>query len=612
MPHGYWERILRVDLDRRTCTVEETSPGAIDMFLGGRGLAAWYYFHEIGFEVDAFSPANTLFFMTGPLTGTDLPGGTRFQLAAKSPETRMYLCSSCGGDFATRLKEAGFDGLAITGKARDWTWLSIVDDTVRFHDARGFLGFTSDLTREALRDAVGDADAGTLSIGPAAERLVRISCINVDERALGRGGGGAIMGSKHLKGVVVRGTRRCSVADPQRVGQIRESVTARLRKSAGAQELRSTLAFIEPINALGAMPTRNFQAGTFEGANGVDMFAARETARVVPRGCLRCPVGCGMSCEVRAGKYAGSRARPEYESVALLGPNCGVEDFAAVVKAHQLCDELGIDTMSAGHAVALTMELFERGLISTRDTDGIEARFGNAESLIGIIRLIAGRTAIGDVLAEGMYAVKRARPAWAPYILDVKGMPFAGYDPRGFHGNALTYGTSNRGACHNVGGWTVRAELRDEGQDRFGLSGKGALVKRLQDVRAYQDSIGICSVVCDAYGFTDHPTGDVLEAVTGHPFTPRLPAIGERVYTIERMILNREGMRRANDQLPPRIMKEALATVDGRGRTLTAEMYAAMLDEYYLLRGWDADGTVKEETIRKLGLSPGIARPRRE
>jgi aldehyde:ferredoxin oxidoreductase len=604
MLKGYWGRILRVDLNRRTCTVEKLARGIIARFLGGRGLAAWYYFNEISSEVDAFSPANTLFFMTGPLTGTDLPGGTRFQLATKSPETRMYLCSSCGGDFATRLKEAGFDGLVISGKASDWTWLSIVDDTVSFHDARGLLGFTSNLTRDALREAVGDAKAGTLSIGPAAERLVRISCINVDERALGRGGAGAIMGSKLLKGVAVHGSKRCPLADPERVGRIRESVTARLRKSAGAWEGRSTLQYIEPINELGCMPTRNFQTGTFEGASGVDIFAARKRARVLNTGCLRCPVACGMSCEVRSGKYAGSRARPEYESVALLGPNCGVADFAAIVKAHQLCDELGLDTMSAGHAVALTMELYERGLITGKDTNGIEARFGNAESLIGVIRLIGERAAIGNLLAEGMYHVKRVRPEWRPYIVDVKGMPFAGYDPRGFHGNALTYGTSNRGACHNIGGWTIRAELQDERQDRYGLSGKGALVKRIQDIRAYQDSIGICSVVCDAYGFTQDPTGDVLEAVTGLPLTSKLLRIGERVYTIERMILNREGIRRRDDQLPERITKEALSTGATKGRILTAEMYAAMLDEYYMLRGWNADGVVKEETVRKLGLSP--------
>jgi aldehyde:ferredoxin oxidoreductase len=598
---GYWGRILRVDLGRRTSRIEPLAPGVVTRFLGGRGLAAWYYFSEIGPEVDALSPANSLFFMTGPLTGTDLPGATRFELATKSPETRMYLCSNCGGDFATRLKDTGFDGLAIDGAAVQWTWLSIEDGAVSFHDARGLAGLPSHMARQALLETVRDPSAGTLCIGPAAERLVRISCINVDERAFGRGGAGAVMGSKRLKAVMARGTARCPVADPSRVREIRDSAAARLM-SAGARESRGTLHYVEPLNELGCMPTRNFQTGTFEGAGGVDLTAAREAARITRVGCLRCPVACGMACEVRDGKYAGSRARPEYESVALLGPNCGVADFAAVVKANQLCNELGIDTMSAGHAVALTMELFERGVIDARDTQGIVARFGDADALMGIIRLIGERAGIGDQLAEGMYHVKRDRPEWRPYILDVKGMPFAGYDPRGFHGNALTYGTSSRGACHNTGGWTIRAELQDQAQDRYGTSGKGALVKKLQDGRAYLDCIGICSVVREAYGLTEEPSGDVLEAVTGHPFTPKLPVIAERLYTLERMILNREGIRRRDDQLPERITGETMPTGATRGRGLTAEMYAAMLDEYYELRGWDADGVVTQETARRLGL----------
>jgi aldehyde:ferredoxin oxidoreductase len=598
---GYWGRILRVDLGRRTSRVEPLAHEVIRRFLGGRGLAAWYYFNEIGPEVDALSPANILFFMTGPLTGSDLPGATKFELATKSPETRMYLCSNCGGDFGTRLKEAGFDGLAISGAASELTWLSIEDGAVSFHDARGLAGLPSHLARQALLETVGDPSAGTLCIGPAAERLVRISCINVDERAFGRGGAGAVMGSKRLKGVMVRGAERCPVADPSRVREIRHAVTARLR-DAGSQESRGTLQYVEPLNELGCMPTRNFQTATFEGAVGVDVSAARAAAQVTRVGCLQCTVACGMSCEVREGKYAGSRARPEYESVALLGPNCGVADFAAVVKANQLCNELGIDTMSAGHAVALTMELFERGLIDAEDTQGIEARFGDADALLGIIRLIGERKGIGDQLAEGMYHVKRARPEWKKYILDVKGMPFAGYDPRGFHGNALTYGTSSRGACHNTGGWTIRAELQDRDQDRYGISGKGALVKRFQDGRAYVDCTGICSVVREEYGFTEEPSGDVIEAVTGHPFTPELPVIGERVYTLERMILNREGIRRRDDQLPQRITGETIPSGATKGRALTAEMYAAMLDEYYQLRGWGADGVVRDETAFRLGL----------
>jgi aldehyde:ferredoxin oxidoreductase len=249
------------------------------------------------------------------------------------------------------------------------------------------------------------------------------------------------------------------------------------------------------------------------------------------------------------------------------------------------------------------MELFEKGLIDKKDSLGIDAHFGNPEALFGIIECIAARKGIGDLLAEGMYGVKKARPEWKKFILDVKGMPFAAYDPRGFTGNGLTNGTSSRGACHNVGGWTIRAELQSGKVDRYALEGKGALVKGAQDSRAYVDSIGMCTVVRGAFGFSESPSGDVLEAVTGYAFTPKLMEIAERIYSMERMILNREGIRRKDDLLPDRITKETIPSGPTKGRILTAEMYDVMLDDYYSLRGWDADGVVTEQTKERLGLT---------
>ena len=350
------------------------------------------------------------------------------------------------------------------------------------------------------------------------------------------------------------------------------------------------------------MPTRNFQTAYFEGGARIDAHVMREDYWVRNYGCYQCPVACGKVCEVKDGPYAGARARTEFETVALLGPNCGVDDFGAIVAANELCDDIGIDTISAGNAVALAMELTERGLISADDTDGIDARFGDGHALVELIRMIGERRGIGDLLAEGMAGVVRAHPEWSPYILAVKGMPFAAYDPRGFTGNGLTYGTSNRGACHNVGGWTIRAELQSGQYDRFALQGKGTLVKAIQDNRAYVDCLGLCTVVRGAMDFREDPHSDVLEAVTGLAFTPELMEIGERVYNLERLILNREGIRRKDDLLPERITKEAIPSGPTKGRILTSEMYAVMLDEYYAARGWDKDGVPTPETVRRLGL----------
>jgi aldehyde:ferredoxin oxidoreductase len=599
---GYLGKILRINLSKRDYSVEKLKETEVMKLLGGRGLGAKRYYDEVGAEVGPLDPENKLFFFTGPLTGVRLPSTTKFQLSTKSPETDMYLCSNCGGDFGPQLKMCGFDGLVIEGSAADWSFLMIRDQKVTFGDARSWRGLANDKSQEKLHEAADDKYAGTMSIGPAGENLVRISYIDVDSRAFGRGGPGAVFGSKKLKGIAVRGSGKIPVADKNKVEEIRKAAILNLRESRANHTKFGTPQYIEVINELGCLPTRNFQTTYFEGGQKVDAHIMYDQYLEKNYACFMCPVACGKVNIVKEGPFAGARARTEFESIGLLGPNCGVDDFGAIVKANQVCDELGIDTMSAGNGVALTMELFERGLITKEDTEGIEARFGNGEALIQIIRLIAERRGIGNLLAEGMTRVGRTHPEWRPYILAVKGMPLAAYDPRGFYGNGLTYGTSNRGACHNVGGWTIRHELLSDQYDRFALEGKGELVKTIQDNRAYVDSLGICTVVRGSMSFSDSPKGEVMSAVTGYDFTPELLEIGSRIYTLERLILNREGIRRKDDLLPERIFKEAVPSGPIKGRTLTQEMYEIMLDEYYNRRGWDRDGVPTEDTIQKLGL----------
>jgi aldehyde:ferredoxin oxidoreductase len=599
---GYLGKILRVNLSTREHRVDRLKESEVARLLGGRGLAAKAYYDEIGPQVRPFDPANKVILMTGPLTGIRLPSTTKIGLSTKSPETGMYLCSNSGGDFGPQLKFCGFDGLIVEGQAEGWTYLLIRDDEVAFGDASPWQGLATGETLEVLKAAMGDRRAAALSIGPAAERLVRFSYINVDTRAMGRGGAGAVLGSKRLKGIAVVGSGSIPVADPDRVREIRRAAIEELRETRANHTRYGTPQYIEIINELGCMPTRNFQTTYFEGADKIDAHVMRDEYWARNYGCYQCPVACGKVCEVKEGPFAGARARTEFETVALLGPNCGVEDYGAIIAANQLCDEIGIDTISAGNAIALTMELYERGLITSEDTDGIKARFGNAQALVDLVRLIGERRGIGDLLAEGMAHVARERPEWSRYILAVKGLPLAGYDPRGFHGNGLTYGTSSRGACHNVGGWTIRAELQSGQYDRFALKGKGVLVQTIQDNRAYVDSLGLCTVVRGSMDFRDNPQGDALEAVTGYSFTPQLMEIGARIYTLERLILNREGIRRKDDLLPERITRETVPSGPTKGRILTEDMYARMLDEYYQARGWDEDGVPTPETIRKLSL----------
>ncbi len=599
---GYLGKFLRVNLSKKDYRVENLKENEILRLLGGRGLAAKMYYDEIGPEVKPLDPENKIFFFTGPMTGVALPSTTKFQLSTRSPETGIYLCSNCGGDFGPWLKQCGHDGLIVEGKASEWTYLIIEDGIVRFGDASSWKGMSSPETLEVMREAIKDKRAAALSIGPAAERLVCVSYINVDNRAFGRGGPGAVLGSKRLKGIVIHGSGKIPVADRAKIDEIRRAAIKELHESRANHTEYGTAQYIEPVNELGCLPTRNFQTTYFEGAKNVDAHIMRENYWVRHYACYRCPVACGKVCEVKEGPFSGAKARTEYESIALLGPDCGVDDFGAIVKANELCDELGMDTMSTANIIALTMELYERGLITRDDTEGIDACFGNAQALVDMVRLIGERRGIGDLLAEGMAEVARRRPEWNPYILTVKGLPFAAYDPRSFYGNALTYGTSSRGACHNVGGWTIRAELLSGEYDRYELKGKGALVKEIQDNRAYVDSLGICTVVRGSMGFSADPKGDAITAVTGYNFTPELLEIGARIYTLERMILNREGIRREDDMMPERILKEAIPSGPAKGKVLTREMYEFMLDEYYDVRGWDRDGVPTEETIKKLGL----------
>jgi len=602
MVGGYLGKLLRVDLSGEEAVVEGIEEADLRRFLGGRGMAAKYYCAEIDPETDPFSAGNKLFFFTGPLTGVPLPSTTKFGVSTRSPETGIYLCSNSGGDFGPHLKTCGFDALIIEGQAQRPTYLIIEDGVVGFHDASHLLKLKTSKVRKNLLEAIGGTGASILCTGPASEQLVKFAYIQVDGRAFGRGGAGAVMGSKNLKGIAIRGSGRIPLADPEKVKEIRNTAIQQLRKSRANHTEYGTAQYTEVLNELGCYPARNFQSSHLENTQTIYAQHMKEHFWVRNFACYGCPVACGKICEVGEGPFVGAKARPEYETIGMFGGSCGVTDFTAIVAANEASDEYGIDTISTGNAVALTMELFERGLITKTDTEGIKARFGDGQALVEIVELVGDRRGIGDLLAEGMARVAREKPEWRPYILAVKGMPFPAYDPRGFHGIGLAYGTSSRGACHNVGGWTIRAELMSGEYDRYAVEGKGELVKEIQDTRAYVDSLGICTVVRGSLGFSATPQGDVMKAVTGFDLTDDLMGIGTRIYTLERMILIQEGIGRDDDMLPSRTMTEKVPDGPAEGRVLTKEMYEIMLDEYYAARGWDKKGVPTQEMLRKFDL----------
>ena len=564
-------------------------------------MAAYLYYRESPAALDPLGPENKIFFVTGPLTGMPVLASTKMQLATRSPETGHYLCSNSSGNFGPYLKFAGYDGVILEGRASAPVALVVDDQGVHFQEAGHLWGKKTTEVDEYFKKALPGKRIGVMSVGPAAERGVRIACIQVDGRSFGRGGAGAVMAAKNVKALVSCGTRSVPVADPDPLKKFMALAAKDVRQSKRSHSTHGTPQYTEIINEFGCYPTRNFQTAVFEGINTISSVYMKEHYFVRNQACFRCPVGCAQVCAVKEGPFKGAESDPEYETIGAFGGQCGVNDFRAIIAANQICDEEGIDTMTAGTLIAFAMEGVERGLISREEVQGLDLRFGNAEAMVEMVRRIARREGLGDLLAGGFLQIRGKRPELGSYMMHVKGMAFAHYEPRGFHGMGLGFGTSSRGACHNVGGWTIRDELVSKKYDRFATKGKGKLVQTLQDNRAYVDSLGICTVVRGALGFSDSPTGKVLEYVTGYDFTPELMKIGSRIYTLERLILNREGLGREDDLLPKR-MEDPLPEGFAKGRLITRAMYDEMLAEYYQIRGWDSSGIPRRETLSSLEI----------
>jgi aldehyde:ferredoxin oxidoreductase len=561
---GYMGRVLRVNLTTRQSSIEPIPEDKLRLFLGARGLGAEWYWREVTPQVKPFDPENKIAFFTGPMTGTPLVSTTKFELTTKGPETGHYLCSNSSGNFGPRLREAGFDGLILEGASERWTALIIENEGVQFVDDDGWQGLAPMEARARLLGQLPERATkwATMSIGPAAENRVAFAAVFVDDgRAFGRGGGGAVLASKKVKALAVRGDKTVPVADAAKCKEIAESARTDLKTSRAKHRQLGTAQLVESINELGCMPTRNFQTSweTPEKVQGVYAQTLHDQYYVRNYACYRCTVACGQVGKVKEGPFAGATARPEFESIGLLGPSCGINDMAAVIAANEMCDNLGMDTITAGNLVAMVMELFQRGLVTAEDNAGLEVRFGDAPALLEMLKLIAQRRGLGAIVADGALGILKARPEWGKFVVHSKGMTFAAYDPRAFHGQGLAYATSARGACHNVGGYTVSEELMGKKYDRYALVGKGQLVKTVQDNRAYIDSLGLCTVVRGAYKFSTTPTPETLLAITGYDFAPHLMTIGERISNLERAILAREGIGRKDDTLPPR-MREPVPT----------------------------------------------------
>ncbi|MEM0038709.1 MAG: aldehyde ferredoxin oxidoreductase family protein [Zestosphaera sp.] len=597
---GYMGRVLRVNLTEGRVIYEPLPPDEVlRKWVGGRGLGAYYMLREVDPRVDPYSPANKAIVATGPLTGvTGIPSSGRWCSVTKAPLNMTLHDSHSGGKFGPELKFAGIDAVIIEGASEKPVYLWIHDGKAELRDAKHLWGRdthdTTDTIKDELASEVGPDEAREIKvacIGPAGENLVKIAnIINDKSRAAGRGGHGAVWGSKKFKAIAVRGHMRPKVADEERLEEVAAKSMELVKKSPVTGEVLpkyGTAALVNVINAHGAFPTRNFQTGVFTEAERIsgERIASEimDWKKAEEEKCWGCEIGCARYTKIVKPPFTGEGGGPEYETVWALGAATGTGDLAAVSKANYLCNELGLDTISAGVTIGTLMELVEKGRVPAERLRGLRVEWGNPEALVELVWRTAYRSGVGDDLAEG--AARLAKKYGMPEAaMVVRGQELPAYDPRGVQGHGLAYATSNRGGCH-LRAYMIAPEILGVPQllDRFETKGKGRWVKNFQDVFATLDSLVVCKFVTFAY-WSD-VMAEQLSVVTGWDVTvEEFEKIGERIYNAERVFnIASFGDGEAYDTLPKRLLTEPMPEGPSKGYV---NRLSEMLPEYYEVRGW--------------------------
>ncbi|MFZ0449071.1 MAG: aldehyde ferredoxin oxidoreductase family protein, partial [Desulfatiglandaceae bacterium] len=595
---GYIGKILRINLTEQSAKEEELPLQVAKDFIGGAGFGIKYLFDEVKGGIDPLGPENKLIFASGPLSGTSVPCASRMAVTAKSPLTGAVGMALTGGYFPVELKFAGYDALIIEGKAEKPTYVWIKNGDVKFRSAKKVWGMKTTDTQQIIKNELNDQNVRIACIGPAGENQIKIASIINEWRAVGRKGLGAVMGSKNLKAIAIRGTGKVQVADKEKLKVAKGAFTKAMKESHvlyPAFAKMGTPMVVDHTCATGIFPTKNYtETGQYNPVDkiGVDVQMTRNVGK---EHCYGCPVGCSQLKLAKTGAYAGILTEgPEYETMYSYGGVTGVENIDAIIAADRLADELGFDTISSGVAIAFAMELYEKGILTKEDTGGLELNFGNDEAMITILKQMAFREGFGDLLADGSKAAaEKIGKGSDKYAMHVKGLELPAYDVRGAKAHGLNYATSYAGADHNRGyafqeifGIPVPYEV-----DRFAVEGKGKLTKWNQDVRtATTDAPTMCAFLLDmaVAGIATQNTADLLEAVTGLAYTSDdIMQAGERINNLARAFNVREGFTRADDTLPERLLTEPLKGGASKGHFISKDELNRMLDEYYTERGWN-------------------------
>lgn len=608
---GWQRKVLRVNLTEMTSEIEPLNMEWAQQYLGERGLGTKYLYENMDPAVDSLAPENVLIFATGPLTGTMASTSGRYAVITKGALTNAVACSNSGGKFGAELKFAGYDLLLLEGRAPHPVYLHIFDDRIDIVDANEIWGQSVWETEDWIKSRHQDPLIKVASIGVAGENGVRFACVVNDlHRAAGRSGVGAVMGSKNLKAIAVRGTVGVQVDNPDRFMEIVKEAKVKLAESTDVGELTEygTNAMIDAMQEFGGLPTRNFQEVQFEGVDKINpkaMVEVRENGHknlLTNKACFGCTIACGRISHIDKDHFT-IKNRPEYwhasggleyETAFAFGPDCGVDDIDALTFAGFVMNEQGMDPISFGGTLAAAMELYEMGVITDEDTDGVPLNFGNPEALTVMAEKTGKYEGFGKILGLGSQRLceKYGHPELS---MTVKGQEFAGYDSRALQGMGLGYATSSRGACH-----MKHDVFGPDMEDQTG-EGKALPCKKSQDKISIIDSTGLCWFTLSGWKITDFQQ-QIDAACEGDWTVERLYETGERIWNLERQFNIAAGLTSEDDSLPPRLLNEPAKSGMAKGKVSDLDK---MLPEYYELRGWTADGVPTKETLERLGLTGG-------
>jgi aldehyde:ferredoxin oxidoreductase len=603
----YPGRLLRIDLSSGESRAEEIDPGILRSFIGGRGLGAYLLYTEVPADADPMGPENKLIFTNGPLVGTTAPCSGRFNINTKSPQTGIYLFSLCSGRFGEFMRKSGYEAVIVEGKATRPVYLLFDENEAAVKEADVFWGMDTGRTEKKLKRALPvGVKCSVACIGPAGENLVKTACIMSERRAAGRGGAGAVMGSKNLKAVVASGGLKIPLYDEEGFREAVKKARGLIRNNPFLTESLSPFGTGISLNlasSYGIFPVRNWQKSVLNGIDALRPQTMREKFLQKDKGCPSCPIACSKITAVDSGPFAGAETEgPEYETLYAFGGACDNASMESIIRADQLCDELGMDTIACGVTIAFAMECFEKGIIGRKETDGIDLHFGNAEAIPQLLRKMAAREGIGELLADGVKAASdRLGRGTERFAMHAKGMELGGYDPRGAKSQALVLACGPRGGCHHAGGYVIHAELVSGMFDRMAAKGKGALVKQARDLRAVMDSAIYCAFLASAYKLD--VAAEMIRASVGWDVDEKeLGLSGERISNIERMFNVKTGLRRADDTLPQRLLQQPLIDGPSEGGVL-GDDFDLMVDELYETCGWDkSTGVPTPGKLNELGL----------